>query len=83
MLSGLGDISDSSAQAKHLLQLELDGGAQLVHLVDQTLRVGDEGRELTGSVQTGSKTGNLSNDGLRGKESVVLLGYVNVSMRIM
>jgi hypothetical protein len=74
LLRGLRDVSDSSAQAKYLLQLELHSGAQLVHLGDQVLTVGDEGRELAGLVQPGGKTGNLPNDGLRCKESIVLLG---------
>lgn len=85
LLRGLGDVSDGSSQAKNLLQLELNSWAQLMDLVHQTLTVGDEGRELTGSVQTGGKTGNLSDNGLGGKESVVLLGcrYVWVPSPLM
>jgi len=74
LLRGLAAVSDSGTQAKNLLQLELNSGPQLVNLADQVFRVGDEGREFTGFVQTGGETRNLSDDGLGGKESIVLLG---------
>lgn len=45
-----------------------------MHLVHQALTVGDEGRELTSLAETGSKTGDLLDDGLGGEESVVLVG---------
>jgi len=69
------NMSDSDAQAQDLLELELDSGAHLVELVGEVLAVGYWGRELAGLGETGPKeTGNLLDEGLRGKESVVLLG---------
>jgi hypothetical protein len=69
------DMSDGDAQAQDLLELELDSGAHLVELVGEVLVVGYWGRELAGLGETGPKeTGDLLDEGLRGKESVVLLG---------
>jgi hypothetical protein len=39
--------------------------------------VGDEGRELAGLVQTGGQTGDLTDDGLGGKEGIILLSCTN------
>jgi len=69
------NMTDSDTQAQDLLELELDGGAHLVELVGEVLVVGHWGRELASLGETGPKeTGDLLDEGLRGKESVVLLG---------
>ena len=75
LLLGHGDVADGNTHAQHLLQLELDGGLDVLHLVSQGVAVGHQGRELTGLVKTGAQqTGNLLDDSLGGKEGVVLLG---------
>ena len=44
----------------YLLQLELDGGSQLLDFAHHIITVGDHGREFSGLVQTGSQnTRNL------------------------
>jgi len=73
LVGGLGNVSDGNTDAKHLLQLEPDGATKLVDLSEQIVSVGEEGRELVHLVQTGNKTGDLSDDDLRGKESIILL----------
>lgn len=68
-------MADSDTQAQDFLELELDGGAHLVEFVGEVLVVGHRSRELAGLGKTGPKeTGDLLDEGLRGKESVVLLG---------
>lgn len=42
------DVTDGNAQAEHLLELELDGRANIVELVRQVLSVRDRRRELAG-----------------------------------
>ena len=42
------DVADGDTQAENLLQLELDGRANLDDLVVQVLGVGDGGGELAG-----------------------------------
>jgi len=76
LIGGLGNVPDGDAHAKHLLQLELDGAAKLVDLGQQVLRVGEEGGELVHLVQTGDKTGDLTDDDLRGEESIILLAQL-------
>ncbi len=69
------DVTDSDAQAQNLLKLELDGGAHLGDLVNEIFVVGDGGGEFTGLGETGPKeTRDLLDEGLRGKESIVLFG---------
>jgi len=76
LVRGLGNVSDGNANAKHLLQLELHSATKLVDLGEQVIRVGEEGRELVHLVQTRNKTGDLSDDDLRGKESIILLSQL-------
>ena len=86
-------MTDGDTQAKNLLQLELDGRANLSDLVLEVLSVRDGGGELASYNdastlrseflcrscmhtlgETGTKqTGDLLDESLRGKESVVLL----------
>lgn len=69
------DVTDGDTQAKHLLQLELDGGLDFHNLVLQVVVVGDRGGELTGLGKTGTEqTGDLLDQSLGSKEGVVLLG---------
>jgi hypothetical protein len=69
------DVTDSDTEAEDLLELELDGRADLGDLVAKVLVVGDGGRELTGLGETGTeKTRDLLDEGLGREESVVLLG---------
>lgn len=42
------DVSDSDTHAENLLQLELDGGLDLVDLASQVIGVRDGGGELAG-----------------------------------
>lgn len=75
LLLGHLDVADSNTKAKSLLELELDGGLNLINLLIHLLGVLDKTRELTGLVKTGSqKTGDLLDESIRGKERVVLLG---------
>jgi len=69
------DVTDSDTQAKNLLQLELDGGTDLIGLLTNVIGVSDGGRELTSLVETRSqKTRNLLDQDFGSKESIVLLG---------
>jgi hypothetical protein len=70
-----GDMTDSNTKTENLLQLELDGGTEFVGLIGQGIVVRDGSRELTDLVKTRTQeTGNLLNQSLRGKESIILLG---------
>jgi len=74
LVLGHTDVADSDTQAEHLLELELDGGAQLVGLGNQIVSVGDGGGELTGLMETRTQqTRNLLNESLGSKEGIVLL----------
>ena len=42
------DVSDGNTHAENLLQLELDGGLDLVDAASQVIGVRDGGRELAG-----------------------------------
>ena len=69
------DVTDSDAEAENLLHLELDLTLELEDLGLHVIRVGERGRELTSLVETGTKElGDLTEEGLRSEESVVLLG---------
>merc|ERR1711935_1217452 len=48
-------VADSHAEAEDLLELELDVGTDLVHLVVHGVSRGEERRELTGLVETGAQ----------------------------
>ncbi|RUP47976.1 hypothetical protein BC936DRAFT_145119 [Jimgerdemannia flammicorona] len=67
-------LPDSDTQAEHLLELELDSGAELVGLGNQIVSVSDGGGELTGLVETRTQqTGDLLNERLGSEEGIVLL----------
>jgi len=69
------NVANGDTQAENLLELELDGGADLSQLVTKVLSVRDGRRELAGLGETGTQeTRNLLDEGLRSKESVELLG---------
>ena len=64
-----------SQKITHLLHLELHGRSDIIDLAFHIVRVSQHGGELTGFVKTGSeKTGNLLDERLGSKESIVLLG---------
>jgi len=68
-------VSEGDTEAEHLLELELDGGADLLHLGGEVVTVVDDGGELADLVEGGTKnTGDLLDKALRGEESIVLLG---------
>ncbi len=68
------DVADGDTQAENLLKLELDRRADLVQLVAEVLSVRDGGGELARLGETGAEqTGDLLDEGLGGKESVVAL----------
>ncbi len=69
------NVTDGDTQAQNLLQLELDGRANVSDLLLDVIVVSDGGRELVHLVQLGTQdTRNLLDDGIRGEESVVLVG---------
>jgi hypothetical protein len=69
------NVANSDTHAENLLQLELDGGLDFVHLVGEVLSVGDGSGELSSLGETGSEeTGNLLDEGVGGDEGIVLLG---------
>jgi hypothetical protein len=69
------DVADAETHAQHLLELELDGGAGVLDLGLEVVVTGDETGELAGLVKTGAEDPrDLLDEGLRGKEVVVLLG---------
>jgi len=75
LILGHADVTDGDTQAEDLLQLELDGGTDLISLLANVIDVGDGGGELSGLVETRSeKTGNLLHKSLGRAESIVLLG---------
>jgi hypothetical protein len=75
LVIGHVDVADGDTEAENLLKLELDGGADLDDTLVDRVRVGDGGGELSGLGKTGTEqTGNLLDQGLGGKESIVLLG---------
>jgi hypothetical protein len=75
LVLGHADVANSDTHAQNLLQLELDGGLDVVHLLGKVLVVGNGGRELSGLGETGSEeTRNLLDESVGGHESIVLLG---------
>jgi hypothetical protein len=77
LLRGHADVADSDSQAENLLELELDGGLDLVDLASQVVVVGDRGGELAGLGETGTEeTRDLLDQGLGSDESVVLAGQL-------
>lgn len=75
LILGHANVADGDTHAEHLLQLELDGGLDVVHLALEILGVRDGGRELASLGETGAEeTGDLLDEGVRGQEGVVLAG---------
>jgi len=71
------DVADGHTEAEHLLQLELDGGADFVDLGNQVVGVGDWSRELASLVETWTQqTWNLLDKSFGSNESIVLLGQL-------
>lgn len=69
------NVTNRNSQTKNLLQLETDGGLNIVDLGDKILVVRDGGRELTSLRETRTEqTGDLLDKSLGSNESVVLLG---------
>jgi hypothetical protein len=59
LVLGHANVANGDTHAEHLLQLELDGGLDLVHLVVEVLSVRDGRGELSGLGETRSEeTGN-------------------------
>jgi hypothetical protein len=76
VLSHLG-VTDAGAEAQNLLELELDGGLELVDLVSDGLVEADDGGELTRTIHVGAdETGDVLDDGLRAEEGVVLVAHL-------
>jgi hypothetical protein len=65
------DVGDGDTETKNLLELELDGGSDLVDLSGKVLGVGDRGGEFTGLGETGTEKTGLVSWGL---ENVLLPG---------
>ncbi|GMT29538.1 hypothetical protein PFISCL1PPCAC_20835, partial [Pristionchus fissidentatus] len=69
------DVSDGDGEAENLLHLELDGGLDLVNLGSERFGVRDDGRELSGLVETRTEdTGDLLDERLGSEERIVTLG---------
>jgi len=69
------DMANGNTQAKDLLQLELDGGADLSDLVVEIFSVRYGGGELSSLGETGpEETRDLLDEGFRRQESIVFLG---------
>tara|TARA_B100000513_G_scaffold191813_1_gene117497 strand:+ start:756 stop:1028 length:273 start_codon:yes stop_codon:yes gene_type:complete len=68
-------VANGHVQAEHLLQLELDGGLDVVDLIGEVIGGENEGGELARLVETRTQqTRNLLDERLRRDELVVLLG---------
>jgi len=69
------DVTDGDTKAEHLLQLELNRGADLDNLAVEVFSVRDRCWELAGLGKTGTeKTGDLLDERFRGQEGIVFLG---------
>lgn len=69
------DVSDGNSKAENLLQLELDGSTDFINLLVQVVDMGDGIWGLAGLVEARTKeTGNLLDERIGGKESIVALG---------
>lgn len=61
LVLGEADVTDGDADAEHLLELELDGAAEVVHLLGEIIGVRDERRELAELVRRrAEQTRNLT-----------------------
>ena len=73
LVLGHADVADSNTHAEHLLELELDGGLDLVDLVVKGLGVRDRSRELSSLGETGTEeTRDLLDEGIGGEEGIIL-----------
>mmetsp|Transcript_4006 Transcript_4006/g.11488 ORF Transcript_4006/g.11488 Transcript_4006/m.11488 type:complete len:231 (+) Transcript_4006:182-874(+) len=73
LLVGHADVPDGDTHAQDLLELVLDRGPDLRDLGLERVVVGDEGRELSGLVQSRSEqTGNHLDDRVGSEERAVL-----------
>jgi len=78
------DVADSDAEAESLLHLELDLALDLEDLGLEVIRVLDDSGELTGTVETRAEDlGDLTEDRVRGKEGLVLLGKTLVLLLVL
>lgn len=69
------DVSDGDTHAENLLELELDGGLDLVDSGRQVIGVRDGSRELASLGETGTQeTGDLLDESLGSDEGIVLAG---------
>jgi hypothetical protein len=70
------DVTDGNTEAENLLKLELNGGLELNDLGLEILLITDGGGEHTHLVKLGTKeTRDLTDEGLRRQETIVLVGY--------
>lgn len=68
------DVANGNGETENLLELELDGRLDVGDLAGKVVRVRDGGRELSCLGETGAEeTRDLLDEGLGGKEGVVLL----------
>ncbi len=75
LVLGHANIADGDTHAQNLLQLELDGGLDIVHLRGKIFSVGDGCGELAGLGETGTEeTGNLLDESVGREEGVVFAG---------
>jgi len=78
------DVADSDTEAESLLHLELDLALELEDLGLHVVAVLDDSGELTSTVETGTEDlGDLTEDRVRGKEGVVLLGKTLVLLLVL
>lgn len=75
VLLGHANVTDGNTEAENLLELELNGGLELDDLGLDVIFVADGGGEHTHLVELGTKeTRDLTDEGLRGQETIVLVG---------
>jgi len=68
-------VANGNSEAESLLELELDLALELIALLEDVVRVGEEGGELASLVKTGSQqTRDLLDERVGSEEHVVLLG---------
>ena len=75
VIIGHVNVTDSNTEAQNFLHLELDGCLDFLNLGGHRLGVGQRSREFTSLVQSrAQQTGNLLDQSLAGKESIIFLG---------
>jgi hypothetical protein len=71
------DVTDAATKAKNLLELELDGGADFLNLVDEVVTEGDGGGEFVDTIHVGAdNTGNGLDDGFGGEEGIIASAHL-------